>query len=154
MITAIICIRKNYKNSYVSQYEDENGVILTRREDIQECLTRQYSELYGLRQSQGDFFEKFLTNLPQVQNENTDPFTIEECKKAVSEMEPGKCPGLDGIRIEFYKKHLKFFGPFFIKMVNNCIENGEFPESWSLSAIQLIPKTQEQIPCFKKKANP
>ena len=118
--------RKNYKNCYISKYEDENGVALTCREDIQECLTRQYSELYELRQSQGDSFEKFLTNLMQVQNENTDPYTLEECKKAVSDMEPGKCPGLDGIRIEFYKKHSKYFGPFFVKMLSIVLKKGSF----------------------------
>ena len=142
-------IRKSYNNNFISLFEDEDGTVLNQREEIQACLTRQYSDLYDLRRSHGDFLNQFLTNLPQVQNENINPFSLEECKKAISDMEPNKCPGLDGIRIEFYKKHIKFFGPFFIKMVNNCVENGEFPESWNLSAIQLIPKTNEEIPSFK-----
>ena len=142
-------IRQVQDANFIQKLQDENDNILTKREDIQNNLSNKYRDLYRRRNSDETDLQFFLNNLPQVQAENTDAVTLEECRKAIFEMEDNKCPGLDGIRIEFYKNFFHIIGPFYVQFVNNCVESGVYPESWSESALQLIPKTRDEILSFE-----
>ena len=144
-------IKQVQANNFIENFEKPDGTILNDREQIHKCLNEQYENLYKRKLSDETNFDFFLNNLPKINNETIGAFTFNECRKAVFSFEDGKCPGLDGIRIEFYKKYFDTFGPFFVKFLNNCVENNcIFPKSWGLSALCLIPKGEVDIPSFSK----
>ena len=143
-------VKQIHEGHFVDKFKDENGRILRTRENIHKSLNKQYLNLYALKNSNENHFNTFLNeNLPKIKNENTEPFTLEEYKKAVASMGEKKCPGLDGIRIEFYKNTTNEIGPFFVEFINNCIKNNTFPDSWGESALQLVPKLKEGILSFE-----
>ena len=144
-------IKQIQASNFIENFEKADGTILDDREQIHKCLNEQYKNLYKQKLSDETNFDLFLNNLPKINNETTGAFTLNECRKAVFSFEDGKCPGLDGIRIEFYKKYFDIFGPFFVKFLNNCIENNcQFPKPWGLSALCLIPKGKVDTPSFAK----
>ena len=142
-------VRQVHDLNFIRKLQDENDNILTKREDIQNNLSNRYSDLYRRRDSDETDLQFFLNNLPQVQQENTGAFTLEECRKVIFKTEDNKCPGLDGIRIEFYKNFFHIIGPFYVQFINNCVEGGVYPKSWTESALQLIPKTKDEILSFE-----
>ena len=104
------------------------------------------------KKSWKDHFESLLNNTPDnvdevdvvinqifEPNENiqTKDFTLEEAKKAVKQMKPGKAAGLDGLPLEFWKveSHLDRLLHFC-----NLTLNGERPPEWGLSSIVPVPK--------------
>lgn len=92
--------------------------MLSKTEDKLNQLCK-FSE--NLNSSQGISVEKigdYLVRDIEINTKLSDedkgyfdkPPTIQECSEAVLEMKKNKSPGLDGLRIEFYKmfwKHLK-----------------------------------------------
>ena len=143
-------IKQIQENHFVEKYQDSNGDILLGKDDIHDRLNVQYQNLYREHPSDETDLDFFLNQpLPQVQNENTGPFTLEELKKAIFAMADNKCPGLDGIRTEFYKVFFNYIGKYFLRFLNTCVERGEYPPSWKESALQLIPKIKDGIPSFE-----
>ena len=67
-----------------------------------------YSELYTSEYRE-DLLgsEQFLSNLPQVSaQDNTAlerPLTLQELQEALTSVENGKSPGIDGLPVDFYK---------------------------------------------------
>ena len=49
--------------------------------------------------------------------------------------------GCDNISLQMLKYCSPFIDPFITHLVNVCLENGFFPDSWKLSIVQPIPKT-------------
>ena len=66
-----------------------------------------------------------------MENENQiDPFSIEELEEAFEHAKPGKASGLDGITTEMIQQ----FGPsthsWVLKLFNNCVESCTIPKLW------------------------
>ena len=144
-------MRKKRDDAFIFEYTKENGQITRNKEEIKNEMKNSYENLYKNVPMIDTYLEKFLNNivLPQVQDLNDNCLTFEELFSSLKETQANKCPGLDGIPIDFYKKYFHVFGNFFTKMANNCFETNNIPESWKTSLLRLIPKTENEIPSFK-----
>ena len=142
--------KQTQKHNFIEKLQNQNDDILLDKDEILKNLTIRYKALYKKENLDETNLNFFLNQqLPQIQDENTAPFTLEECKRAIFSMSDNKCPGPDGIRIEFYKKFFHIFGKFYIKFINTCVITGVYPKSWRSSILQPIPKTKDEILSFE-----
>ena len=76
-----------------------------------------------------------------MENENQiDPFSIEELEEALEHAKPGKASGLDGITTEMIQQ----FGPlarsWVLNLFNNCVESCTIPKLWRRARVIALLK--------------
>ena len=89
--------------------EHKNGKIYTDNENIMRISTKYYTELYTPGKVNTTTQDKLLRNIKNKitteQKHKLDaPISIDEVKKTIFQMQPGKSPGLHSIPIEFYQE--------------------------------------------------
>lgn len=72
------------------------------------------------------------------------PLTVEELGEAAAALSNAKCPGPDGIPVEFYKANWHTVGPLVLQCIVGGIEEEYFPEKFTRGAIILLKKKNEQ----------
>lgn len=55
-----------------------------------------------------------------------------------------KCPGPDGVPVEFYQTLWPSVGPLLLKLLNKGLEKEEFSTEFTLGQIVLLPKKNDQ----------
>ena len=142
------------KDLYIGNVTAENGTILTNHEQKCRHLVEKYTELYNINfpvSSNPDRFAAYLEfteqvpKIPAEVQQDTGPFTLSEIEFSINKAQCKKCPGSDGIPIEFYKQYFKYFGPALVEVFNNVNSSAVFPKDWSTSIIKLIPKKSDSI---------
>ena len=68
--------------------------------------------------------------------------TYAEAEEVVMKMDSSS-PGPNGLTIGFFKKYFKYFGNFFIDILNN--HQDSLPKTFMESKIKLIPKNKKEI---------
>ena len=140
---------KDRRIDFMTELKGFNNEVLTDRTEIQDHLLLQYFYLYQDDSLNDEHLDYFLQYTPKLKTkENTSPFTFSEAYEAIKALTPKTCPGPDGIPGEFYKKYFHVFGHFYVRMLNNCIENNVVPKSWETSILKVIPKVPGEIPSF------
>lgn len=111
-----------------------------------------YKSLYSSEKS-GDYIASYLDNisLPTIPEEDCSkldaPFTSREVWTAIQAMPKGKCPGPDGLPLEFLKIFWPEIHPIFMPAINNILK-GDTPPSWSYASIsQLLKKDKNPVDC-------
>lgn len=99
--------KKNGQKRFFHSLRSESGRMLTDANEIRKRIVSFYKELYKCElKIEENINSSFLENLPQVTTElNKDlsvELRLEELKKALQSMEPGKAPGIDGLPVEFF----------------------------------------------------
>ena len=127
---------------------DNNGNVLTDQNEIEQFLVKSYEDLYKVKYPDKSKYHKFFQGLPVIEDnilgqEVINKITREEVADAISKAKSGKCPGRDGIPIEFYKTFSTLLVPYITKLFNNCMESGNFPLSWRDNIMKLIPKNED-----------
>ena len=94
-----------YRNNLISQFQKDNGEIVSNHFDKAKVLWDAFKERLG--QSE---FRNIVFNLSSFLDSSTDlgwledPFTREEIDSVVRNLPNNKAPGLDGFNSEFIKK--------------------------------------------------
>jgi hypothetical protein len=96
-----------HRKTRIFQLEDGNSII-TGDAQLKEHITSYYKNMFGpSEESLISLDESQTEDIPQVSDlENeflTKPFTHEEVRAAIFQMEHNKAPGLDGFSPEFYQ---------------------------------------------------
>lgn len=127
----------------------ENGTILTRPEDILNEGKSYYSNLYHNREDQllpmtevQESLEQL--DIPRLSEEDKEtleaPFTEEEFRRALGDLNSGKTPGSDGLPPEFYTTFWQFLAPFLCASLGYAIETGIMSDNQKRGIITLVPK--------------
>ena len=75
-----------------------------------------------------------------------EPVTLEECTAIVHKhMKLNKCPGLDGLPVEFYQRLWPAIGPFLVEVYQEAFTGGKLSNSQCKAVIALIPKTTDRL---------
>uniref|UniRef100_A0A3B1IPQ1 Reverse transcriptase domain-containing protein n=1 Tax=Astyanax mexicanus TaxID=7994 RepID=A0A3B1IPQ1_ASTMX len=69
-----------------------------------------------------------------------EPITEEEIIRVVQSMQNGKCPGIDGYTVEFYKKFINKLAPLLLDMFQDSFDNASLPQTLTQASIFLILK--------------
>ena len=89
--------------------------------------------------------DEFIDNITSSLNSEdvsicSNPITLDDLEKALSEMENNKSPGSDGLTREFYRFFFVELGSILLKVTHVIHECGELPESMSQGIVSLVPK--------------
>jgi len=136
-----------HRKQHIYQLEREDGIIVGD-EQLKSYITDYYKGLFGPSEDNTISLQDNLTDdIPQVSSAENDtlisPFSEQEIREAVFQMEHNKAPGPDGFPAEFYqvfweviKKDLLalFFDFYEEKLPLFCLNFG---------VISLIPKTND-----------
>lgn len=64
-----------------------------------------------------------------------------QVEQAIKAMKNNKAPGTDGYRAEFYKVYVELLAEPLSALFNYILAREEFPPSWTLASVVVIPKT-------------
>ena len=140
---------------YIADIPNDDGILLKTLEDKKSYVWNKCNDLYNIQfdafsqvdtfgqpMSPEEIYEIFACKITTDVHtfQDTSRITLEEVKSAVSRTLNEKCPGIDGLAIEFYKKYFSIVGPFLTGVFNHVFEFGITPKSWKTSILKLIPK--------------
>jgi len=96
-----------HRKTKITQLEQEEGIIVGDA-NLKDYITDYYKRLFGPHlQNSFSLDETLRHDIPQVLEEQNEvlvaPFSEEEVKMAIFDMEHNKAPGPDGFPIEFYQ---------------------------------------------------
>ena len=133
--------KRNYSNKNMFSVFTENG-LCTDQQQILEEQKRFYQQLYTSDRSVDFTLQNHTAHkLDSSQKKQMDErITIEEIKTALDSMKHGKCPGNDGLSVEFYQTFWPELRESFYKMLQISIEKGQLGDSARRGLMQLIPK--------------
>ena len=128
---------------------------------IREEVARFWGEVFGEHQDELVTAEgraaretslgRIHKKLSQDQQEKLNrPMTIPELEGVVKHVTPGKCPGEDGLPIEFYKATWEFTGPILQLLATGLQRGEEWPAECVHANVALIPKTEQHAPVSSK----
>lgn len=73
-------------------------------------------------------------------SEGVTAITEEEVRIAVKKMKLGKAPGPDHVPNEVIRIAVEEFATFFARVLNGCLQEGQFPGIWKLARLVLVRK--------------
>jgi hypothetical protein len=127
---------------------DHEGGKIEGQTNLKNYIAKFYKGLFGDPLDNNiSLDEEIIQDITQVSpSENeflTAPFTIEEVKEAIFQMEKNKAPGPDGFPAEFYQKFWEIIKGDIMLMFKDLF-HGNLPLfSLNFGVITLIPKLQE-----------
>lgn len=148
-------LRQSCAAHQILQIQTQSGVT-TDLKQINEQFKQFYMSLYTSEQTTNpssvmdDFFD--LLKMPGVDPDLTEKLeaeiSVDELKKVVYSMQSGKCPGLDGYPVEFYRTFIDKLAPILIDMYNESFILSKLPSTLTQASISLIlKKNKDPLSC-------
>ena len=126
-----------------------HDTVINDSEHILEQLNKFYSKLY--RSAQKDISTDYLDNIqiPQISEAEKlvldEPLNTEEIEIAIRQMKLKKCPGLDGLPIEFYLVFWDSIKYTLHSLFLKCIKDGEMHATAKEGIISLLEKPGKDL---------
>ncbi|KAI4891758.1 hypothetical protein NFI96_005206 [Prochilodus magdalenae] len=121
-----------------------NGRLSSDTGEVRDRAVEFYSDLYKAESCDDACVDTLMADLPKLTVGDVDsldlPLTLDELKTAVSQMAPGRAPGIDGLPVEFYKTFWEQIGHDLFLMLTECIQGGGLPLSCRRAVLTLLPK--------------
>jgi len=145
-----VLIEKELKNSsknFVNKFKKSNNEVTEDQDEILTEVHNFYNQLLSVDRVSEESIEnyKFLIKPLNEIDKKLDisyKITFSEAEEVVMKMEDSS-PGPNGLTIGFFKKYFKYFGHFFIDILNNY--QNRLPKTFMESKIKLIPKNKKEI---------
>ena len=112
----------------VSKFKKTNkGEVITLINCIKEECPHYYKTLYSKKIIDNSIDDYFLHDIPKLSEDSCDEcegiitegaISVEECTRALKQMQHNKSPGPDGLPAEFYTFTFPFIGKAFVKFIN------------------------------------
>lgn len=135
------------KSRQIHALQDEHGTIHTDKDKITEMLEAYYKELFTKEAVDTDMQDIFLEYATVLTNEQRDtletPITQTQLKYALNTLNDDSTPGPDGLSYRWYKKYFSELGPFFVKLLEECLEVEMLTDSQNLNFTSLMLKDVE-----------
>lgn len=141
-------VRSHRLNTYIPHIISSSGQKKTTPTQIAKEFRDYYSSLYNLpvRPPNATMINDYISaaQIPQISTATSidldDPITVEELRRAVGGMKPGKAPGSGGFTLQYYQSLLPLLAPHMVKMFNGLGEGALLPRDTLRAHISLIPK--------------
>ncbi|XP_048611796.1 uncharacterized protein LOC125586052 [Brassica napus] len=141
-------LRTRTSQNQIIFLNDDQGNILSTREDIMSHVVAYYETLLGGTPSITPSTTADLSSLLQFRcSENIvtslqAPVTALNIQGTFFSLPKNKAPGPDGYPAEFFTAHWKTVGDDMIKAVQEFFDSGRLLQQWNSTIITLIPKKQ------------
>ena len=133
----------NYISRNCFKLRDEKGNIVTNPKQILDIQARFYEQLY--KSDKVEIDENYLSDLEfnklsdQQQQEIDKEITSIEIHQAIKQLKKGKCPGNDGINIEWYECFYEQLKPFLLTLFREISRYG-LPDTSKRGIVSLLEK--------------
>ena len=143
------------RNNFISGIKDEMGEWHQDPNKIEEVILRYFINIFT--SSNTTDMEKVYEGIEQrLLDENRfqldKEFSAAEIKQAITQMNPNKAPGPDGMTAWFYQKFWPVMGQDIIKVLMHFLNGNSTIPSINHTNIVLIPKIQS--PCLPQQFRP
>ncbi|GBG74566.1 hypothetical protein CBR_g18977 [Chara braunii] len=123
----------------------------TSQDDMLEYAKLYYSDILTARRIhdtsdtylslERDMWEDTMVRLGEADILALDrPVTVEELKRTLKVMAPIKCPGRDGLTVEFYRACWEAMGPTLVEIYNEVLLEGKLGELMTYGVISVMFK--------------
>lgn len=138
--------KRKVRNQTMSQVFDEDGVLTSDPKRILEITSSFFEKLYcgdpEIRPLEEMDWEKLT--IPKIKDATKEgmeePYSEAELLGALKKMNLGKCPGSDGLTVEFYLKFWELLKGPFMESLHHGLSIGELSTEQKRGIINLIPK--------------
>lgn len=137
--------KTKYARRTITRLSDENDIIYTSTENLQQKLYEFYTNLYTSIECSEEAIDEFFKDLqgPTLTKQQSDdleqPLTQTELANALFQMKNNKTPGMDGLPAEFYKTFWNKLSQPMLKMTHEVLNTG-FPIDMLRSIFALMGK--------------
>ena len=139
-----LALEKNKSKTPLTRLQIE-GKVVDDEDNILEELRRFYLQLFTAVTTENvdsSYFDSM--ELPKISQEDKtlleEPIQLAEVEIAVNQLKLGKCPGIDGLPIEFYRTFVSKLKHMLHVVILKSVQEGEFVESSKLGIISLLEK--------------
>ena len=139
--------RKNNASCIINNYETSEGVKTNELEKIKEDVFNFYNNLLGIDRISDETINNYQFNIKSmnvdecVKNLINNEISVDEVERVIKKMKES-APGNTGLTIGFYKKYFKYFGKYFVEILNS---EDELPLLFKESIVKLIPKNNNDV---------
>ena len=139
--------RKNNASCIINNYETSEGVKTNELEKIKEDIFNFYNNLLGNDRISDETINNYEFNIKSmnvdecVKNLINNEISMDEVERVIKNMKES-APGSTGLTIGFYKKYFKYFGRYFVEILNS---KDELPLLFKDSIVKLIPKNNNDV---------
>ncbi|XP_057248240.1 uncharacterized protein LOC130590220 [Beta vulgaris subsp. vulgaris] len=142
------CLRKRRIQNHISRIQDSQGVWQETPEQIEEAFIGYYKVLLGTEEGRSKGVSRTIVNEgPLLTHDQKSslclPFSGEDVKKALFDIEDNKAAGPDGFSSGFFKKTWEITGPDIIKAVLDFFSTGKLLKQVNATNLCLIPKCEQ-----------
>ena len=132
---------------------DDNKEV-TESKDILNELSLFYKKLYSSGNYNENLENEFLSeSVPNITNEQKlfcdKEISLEECTKAMQNMNINKSPGTDGISVEFYRFSWNDISDLVMNSINAALKEKTLSCEQKRGIIRLIPKKDKDLTLIK-----
>ena len=124
-----------------------NGLIEKNPKKILEIAKKFFENKFKpCRLENENVLAKFLNQLQALEDNDLDRMglmrlvTLEELEDIIMSFKNGKCPGIDGLSIEFYKKTFGIIKHHLLNFINDSIFGKQVPRKINTGIIKLLYK--------------
>jgi ribonuclease HI len=132
------------KSKRISELIDENDRLITDNEMIANTFLETFFPNDDTSQDTEKHKEIRDSSLIDSIGGNDIPFSESEVTVAVSEQNPSKSPGADGISADIIQRIHKIENKFLTQVYNKCLLIETFPKLWKSSIVRIIPKSDKK----------
>uniref|UniRef100_A0A8C5LTY6 Endonuclease/exonuclease/phosphatase domain-containing protein n=1 Tax=Leptobrachium leishanense TaxID=445787 RepID=A0A8C5LTY6_9ANUR len=147
-------LRTRQSATYIAKIRDVHGKTQHLPNRILPAIRSYFATLYDLPTPMTDagrklrsqkihaFLAQHVTRhlTPEAAQLLDSPLTVEELSDAVKSSKTGKCPGPDGLPLQYYKRFAKILYPRFLVAFNAILEGYAIPPQTQAANITLIPR--------------
>ncbi|XP_074293205.1 uncharacterized protein LOC141620164 [Silene latifolia] len=142
-------IRKRMIQNKVLSIEDQNGIVCTDGEQIQQAVLSYYMELLGSQTSTVPVNVHVVRRGKCCTESHWEalnrPVTADEVKKALFSIPKDKSPGLDGYTSQFFRDSWDLTGGDVTAAILNFFATGKLLNEMNATLITLIPKVDRPV---------
>lgn len=144
--TAKMMQKKSAENRFIAAIKNENGQLTENQHEILREIRKQFEKQFQSKKCDEAASSEFLYEPPNtmVSQVNTDKMnkkiTENEVLQAILSFKNGKCPGEDGLSIDFYKIYKESIVPMLTQLYNEGAEKNKLPDSFYFGIISLLYK--------------
>ena len=141
--------KKRQQKRETTELNSSTGILLSDSKDIRKEMNNFYWDLLSEEEvdmeAQNWLLDQLSMSLDdQEQSSCEGLLTVEECREALSGMNTGKSPGIDGLTAEFYMAFWAVIGEDLVEVLNYGFQIGQLTVSQHRGLLSLIFKKGEK----------
>lgn len=137
-----------HKRNSIRGLCNEDNQLQTDQKAMDEIVIKYYSNLFSSLNPSLEEIRKVtvLMQHPPTNNLNevlNEPFTKEDIRKVLFDLNPSKAPRPDGLTALFFQNGWDIFGDEISSAISKVLNDGESLSQWNSTVVTLIPKNKD-----------